>query len=525
MPADTRAAPTPADWCGPRRFALLLAALILAAFWKVLLGFETFAVRDFGFFSYPVACFQKECFWKGQLPWWNPLNCCGLPFLAQFNTLALYPFSLIYLLLPLTWSLPFFCLAHLFLGGMGMYFLASRWTGSSAGAALAGVAFAFNGLTLNFLMWPSHIATFAWLPWVILLTETGWREGGRKLVPAALAGAMEVLAGGPETILFTWLIVAALALQERRKKTVPAGLLARRFFLMGVLALCLSAVQWLPFADLAMHSSRNAGYAKSEWSMPAWGWANFLVPLFHTGPWQSLAVQPTQHWTSSYYVGIGTIFLAAVAVWRRREPRVWLLAAFVGASLVLALGDQGYVYLWLRHLFPVLGMFRYPIKFVIVTSALLPLLAAYGGFQYEREPGRALRPGLVCAGAIFILVGVIVCFTPQAWAGALSRLGLLAAAMLVVWFLPLGARWRRWSALALPLICWLDLVTAVPWQNPTLNPSVYQAGLGLMSAKLDRQPIPSDSRVMMSSPAARHLYYNTPQDTEDCLPAGTLRIL
>jgi len=62
--------------------------------------------------------------------------------------------------LPLTWSLPAFCLFHVFLGGMGMYFLARRWTASQAGAALAGVVFSFNGLSLNFLMWPSHIATF-----------------------------------------------------------------------------------------------------------------------------------------------------------------------------------------------------------------------------------------------------------------------------------------------------------------------------------------------------------------------------
>jgi hypothetical protein len=63
------------------------------------------------------------------MPLWNPLNNCGMPFLAQWNTLSLYPLSLIYLLLPMPWSLGIFCLAHLFLAGMGMYYLAFRWTG------------------------------------------------------------------------------------------------------------------------------------------------------------------------------------------------------------------------------------------------------------------------------------------------------------------------------------------------------------------------------------------------------------
>ena len=99
-----------ADWFSPGRFALMLAALIFAAFPQVLLGWQTFVVRDFGFFAYPLAHYQRECFWRGELPLWNPYNNCGVPFLAQWNTMPLYPPALLYLLLPLDWSLSFFCL-------------------------------------------------------------------------------------------------------------------------------------------------------------------------------------------------------------------------------------------------------------------------------------------------------------------------------------------------------------------------------------------------------------------------------
>jgi hypothetical protein len=516
---------TGSDWCGPRRFALVLAALVFAAFWNVLLGLDTFAARDFGIFSYPVASFQRQCFWKGELPWWNPLNCCGLPFLAQFNTLALYPFSLVYLLAPLAWGLPLFCLLHLFLGGMGMYFLAARWTGSRAGAALAGVVFAFNGLTLNFLMWPSHIATFAWMPWVILLTEAGWREGGRKLVPAALAAAMQVLAGGPETILFTWLILAAIGLIECGKGAAPAAVLARRFFVVAMLAACLAAAQWLPFADFALHSSRNTNYATSEWSMPALGWANFLAPLFQTSRWQGMALQHGQYWTSSYYAGIGVVFLAVVALWRRRVWRVWLIGGFVAASLVLALGDNALVYLWLRRLFPFLGLFRFPIKFVIVTSALLPLLAAFALSQYENWPdgaARGWRPEMWCGGGIVVLDGAVLWFArahpaeegswPATLGNALSRLGFLAVVVWTVYFFATRPAQRRWSVWLLAAVCWLDLITAMPWQNPTLNPSVYQPGLGRMNDKLNPEPNLAESRLMLSSFSAHQMYYHPPPD-------------
>src|SRR5208283_1264509 len=188
------------DWFTPLRFGILLALLIFAAFPHVLPGLQTFVVRDYGFFAYPLAHFQRECFWHGELPFWNPYNNCGIPFLAQWNTMCLYPPALLYLLLPLPWALNFFCLLHLWFGGLGMYFLARRWTRNQLAASVAGVVFGFNGLSLNLLMWPSHIATFSWMPWVVLAVEMAWLEGGRKVVAAALAGAMQMLAGGPETI-------------------------------------------------------------------------------------------------------------------------------------------------------------------------------------------------------------------------------------------------------------------------------------------------------------------------------------
>ena len=158
----------------PSWVALILATSIFAAYPEVILGMATFFFRDFGYFAYPLAFHHRESFWRGELPLWNPLNNCGLPFLAQWNTLVLYPGSLFYLLFPLSWSLSVYCLLHQFLAGLGMYWLARRWTASGLAASLAGVAFAFNGLTLNCLMWPNNIAALGWMPWVVFV----WNGAG-----------------------------------------------------------------------------------------------------------------------------------------------------------------------------------------------------------------------------------------------------------------------------------------------------------------------------------------------------------
>ena len=138
---DTVRRTSPAEGPGRGLFVLLIVlGLLFAGYGDVLAGGRTMFFRDFGFFGYPLAHYHREAFWSGEVPLWNPLSCCGLPHLAQWNTLVLYPGSLGYLLLPLPWSLNVFCLGHMVLGAVGMYELGRRRSGSRLGGGVAGLA-------------------------------------------------------------------------------------------------------------------------------------------------------------------------------------------------------------------------------------------------------------------------------------------------------------------------------------------------------------------------------------------------
>ncbi|MBI3877065.1 MAG: hypothetical protein HY300_14100, partial [Verrucomicrobia bacterium] len=316
-------------WFTPLRFALVLGVLLFATFPGVFLGTSAFFYRDYGFLGYPFVFFHHECFWRGEMPFWNPHVNCGVPFLAQWNTLTLYPGSLIYLLLPLPWSLGIFCLAHWMLGGLGMYALAQRWTHSRFAASAAGVAFVFSGTLLTCHVFANYLVTFGWMPWVVLLVDRAGREGGRTIVLAALAGAMQMLSGAPELLLMTWGLAAAIALFGVQNFRNTLG----RFALVVVLVAGLTAIQLLPFFDLLSVSQRAKNFGGGElgagfWSLPAWGWANFFVPLFHCFQTpQGVFVQAGQSFLPSYYAGLGVLALAALAARRVRERRVWVLAA------------------------------------------------------------------------------------------------------------------------------------------------------------------------------------------------------
>lgn len=489
-------------WFTPGRFAGILGLLIFFSYPGVVLGWTTFVFRDFGLYGYPVAHYYRECFWRGELPLWNPFNNCGIPFLAHWSTLVLYPFSLFYLVFPLSWSLAVFCLVHLFLAGLGMYWLAWRWTGHSLAAGVAGVAYAFNGLVLNCLIWPHCMVVWGWMPWVILTAERAWRKGGRRIIVAALVGALQMLGGVPEWILLTWIIVGGLWVREWLSAPQLTRRYAGRFLLVIILIAGLTAAQLFPFFEFLRHSQRDAHFAFDQWSIPGTGWANLFVPLFRCWPSpQGVFFQKDQYFTSSYYLGIGVLFFAIWSWGLARDKRVGLLTLFAGSGLILALGNQGYVLGWLHQTFSQLGLMRYPAKFLMWTTVTVPLLAAFGVRHLVQGP----RPprGLAAGLWLIILTGItgIVWFSHsypgngEQWT-ATMRNGLSRAAFLtLILGVILGVRchsvrWRRWPiGLGLLVVAWLDVQTHMPNQNPTVLRSAYEPGLPTLRTMQPRPAI------------------------------------
>ena len=501
-------------WFTPRRFGMMLLALMTVVFWDVILGSHTFFYRDFGCFGYPLAHFHRESFWRGEIPFWNPLNSAGLPFLAQWNTLTLYPLSLIYLLLPEPWGLGAFVLAHFWLAGMTMYHAARHWSGNRLAASVAGLTYAASGLMQHALMWPNNIAALAWMPLVILMAERAAREGGRRIVIAAAVAALQLLTGAPEIIFLTWMIIGLMWVAHWRWGTAGLRLSlksGRVIAVVGLLAFGLTALQLLPFLDLAAHSQRDQNFSTGVWSMPRWGWANFLVPMFHcTGSLLGVYSPDEQQWTASYYVGVAGLALAALAVLRGGERRTNILGIVAVLGFVLALGEHGFVYRCLKSIFPMLGLIRFPVKFIVLSVFALPLLAALALANWQKRPGYSLefeRRWLKGVWLVTVaLIGLVIAWACReaapgekwpdtAWNG-LVRIIFLSLTLACVLGLrrvlsPAGALLLRFALLGLLA---LDLFTHLPRLNPLVMVDAYRPEVGQRPWQL----APGEGRAMVS---------------------------
>ena len=523
--------PEPANardsWATPGRFSLLLGLVLTGFFFPVLIGGRSFFYRDYGVLGYPVIAYARDCFWRGEMPLWNPLSNCGAPFLAQWGVMPLYPFSLIYLLLPLPWSLDFFCVLHLFWGGLGAYWLVRQLTTSPLSAAFAGVLFAVNGVTLSCLIWPNYMVALGWMPWVVVLTLQSSRMPGVRIVQAAVASALQLLAGVPELVVLTWLLILFLLAIQSESRCLAAML---RTGVVVLLAAGLIACQVLPFWQLLHHSQREVGFATDRWSIPIWGLGNFLEPLFHCFKTpEGIFFQPGQEFINSYYFTLIGLALAGLNLQRPRQRLALPLLGSLVLFIALSMGDEARLFKWLRHVFPMLSMARYPAKFMLITVLIMPVLAALGldrfldaGVAGSNKSTRALT---VWSVAILVALGLTLYRASanpfyydqivETWHNGLVRALFLAGAFAALMlFVRLGS-----SRLRAP--CWLvfmaltigDLGTSVPWQNPSLPNSDFTPGAWAQATQLS-PPKLGEGRVFIRPAAEDRLLHSAIKDLE-----------
>lgn len=509
------------EWLTASRFAALLGVFIAVFFPAILFGGHTFVFRDFGVYSYPVAFHLRESIWNGEIPLWNALNDCGTPFMAQWSTMVFYPLSLFYILLPISWALGAFCLLHLFGAGMGMYFLAHRWTGDRLAAGVAGLTFAFSGMVLSCLIWPHYMVFFAWMPFVFWTTELSLFEGGRKTIWAIFAGTMQMLSGMPEFIVLTWLMIGLLWLGRCLARELSWRSIFR-FFLIVAGITSLSAIQLLPFFELLRHSHRGEGFGDATWSVPASGVANLLVPLF--GCYKSLPgifMQATQQLVPSYYLTLPSLALAIVAVCRAREWKVRLFAVATVFSFLIAMGNNTALYPTLKDIFPVIGLMRYPVKFVLPLLFFVSLLAAFGIRELYVEPNTRKRSSATLILIVWLVLstGIFVAlwfahrspvqpeFWPQVRNNSLTRFFILTVALLLLHYLPRLTDFRRhvmFCCLLLALL-WIDGITHTPRQNLSVPSSLYAPGVATVQ-NMKPRPAAGETRARQTFKSVLELY-------------------
>jgi Bacterial membrane protein YfhO len=444
---------------------VLWAALGLAALAAFLLREAVFGGRVFYERDLHLQWFgQVESFvysvTSGSWPLWDPFVSFGQPLLANANNQIYYPPTWLHLLIrPWTYYTIYF-LAHLIVGGVGLYRLALRLEVSRRGAFVAAALWVASGPLLSLGNAWNHLAAAAWMPWVGL-AAVALVEQPRFAIALAwgAAWALQILAGSPDVFVMTGALALVLVATHFDWSRWRAGShLLAMVVLATAFALALSAAQWVPSAEVALRSDRSSldMAERTYWSIHPASLLQLIVPVWWyelplKPEWRQALFESREPFLFSTYIGLPALILAAAAFVERRAWRVGILALAVAAVLV-ALGKHAPFYGAALWVLPPLRLLRFPAKGLVLAGFCTALLAG-AGFDAWARPGGSGRGWRLVAALAAVATAVIGGVAATAtWAPELLESGLTP---------PSGGAG------------WADLL------RPTVRASVWAAVLGL----------------------------------------------
>ncbi len=407
-------------------------------------------VSDLVLENFQFKSFIRQSLAQGEFPLWNPYQFSGIPFFAAGQQSTLYPFSLIYYLLPLPAAYGWFMVSQLALAGMLMYLLMRGLGIGRAGGAVAGVTYQLSAFFVISAVFPMIVAAAVWLPLILLMIE--FIISRRPLVPARLtsptiwvaigAGALGccVLAGHVEITYYTLLVAAFytaarliyMLWKERvgAQRAAPLRSIAARGALVAAmlaLGVGLGAIQFIPTVEDAATNFRSDAASLQQvrdWAHPPRDLIQFLMPNFYGNPSHhsyfdlfsgqtvSLTDTPvtnaagdritTIDWgiknyvEGALYVGILPLALAFYGLLRRRTVQQIILALLGILSLTFMFGLPTYA---LIYLLPGINQLHSPFRWVFPLTLCVAVLAGYGMDSLARDADQwARRFGVALLG-------------------------------------------------------------------------------------------------------------------------------
>ena len=398
--------------------------------------------------------FTRQQIAEGEIPLWNPYQFSGIPFLAAGQQSILYPFSLLYYVLPIAAAYGWFTVVQLWLAGAFMYAFLRGLGRGRLGALVSGVTYQLSAFFVINAVFPMIMAAAVWLPLLLLMIEYVIRQ--RPLlrrpssVPWVMIGAValgcNIFAGHPEITYYTLLIMgyyAAARLVLRWRQDALRHLAARAAWLVTMVALGigLGAAQFLPlfeFASVNWRSERGSIDTVLSYAHPPRDVLQFALPNFYGSPahhtyfdWFTLQTVPvtvnahgepithTEWGMKNYvegalYVGILPLALAAFALltYRRpvgaqhaaplQQPVILIFALLTLVALTFMFGLPTYR---LIYLLPGINQLNTAFRWIFAVTLGVAVLAGFGADALLKADRAGRRFGMVLMIAGGVILG------------------------------------------------------------------------------------------------------------------------
>lgn len=289
------------------------------------------------FFQFePWRIYAKSRLLQGEIPFWNPYNGGGVPFLANPQAAVFYPLNILYYFLPVSFSLNLIPLSKAVLMVFFSYLYIKTIVSSKLIQFFGSFLAFFAGFPVMWLLWP-HTNVFILFPLLLFVTEK-LRIGintHRYLLLVSLIYFVGILGGHPETLFHAGVLHFFYSL-ARLTRTV----FLKQALFIG-LGFFLGSFMLLPFIEYVLNSSLVSSRFQSppEYYLPFVGMIYNVFPLIlgapHLAFYRQLADGVNFQELTGGYIGLLPLLFAIVGAIKYKKI---LLIRLVAVLLVFQIG-------------------------------------------------------------------------------------------------------------------------------------------------------------------------------------------
>ena len=365
----------------------ILLIVAIAFFYPMLFDGKVIFYRDFQFITYPTRYFLAQAYHQGVIPYWTPNTFGGAPFMATLHPGVFYPPSVLFFMKDTTLALNIYYVLHFLVMGFFTFLLCRTWKISSIAALCCGVTSMLGGLIVASTLCSNYFLSSVWLPlifWLYCQFEEKKRSGW--FIGLVLAIATQTLAACPEISVMTMIVLYfhSIVFTTRNRNRAEYLRITLTLGLAVILALGLTAFQLAPTASLLEHTFRAGGMdfdTHARWSLTPSKLKTFILSTGYDDFLSTTGGNKFSNFSGllhTLYMGIFAFLFTFLGFLFRKDKAIgfWLVVFFFG--IFFALGSYNPFYKLVYQVVPFIGFFRYPEKYIFISSIAAVFLIGFG---------------------------------------------------------------------------------------------------------------------------------------------------
>lgn len=337
----------------------------------------TLAMFDNYSLMMPIKLFQAGWIRQGIIPLWNPLLFSGISLIGDINQSLFYPSTLLFVLFKPVLALNLTLLIHLFLTGLGMFYLAKQFVKKNYWAVLATALWTLSSQVVNSLNNISILQSLTWTPWVmwlgLLLSKN---KKAKWWLPIVIT--LQLLGGYPQHVLYAVLGAMFLSgINNKPKSNWKVWL--KNWLKVGAVSILLSAFVWLPFIETLFSSTRviQSQTQSVSGSLHPIELIKTFIPGFFDN--LKLGLRWGPKWNETPYLawylgwlGILAPLIVFISKKKRTKQDKWLVGGIL-FTLWFSMGESAPGFDLLQRVVPILKISRIPTTILGVGTILMIL--------------------------------------------------------------------------------------------------------------------------------------------------------